>query len=74
MQYVVGMDGYTKTHTDMDVSARGFAYDETPKTLVLIDGQPVNVVVYSGMQWPTLPITLEDIERIEVLRGPGSAI
>ncbi|MBF8275598.1 MAG: putative outer rane receptor [Candidatus Brocadiaceae bacterium] len=58
----------------MDVAARGFAYDETPKTLVLIDGQPVNVVVYSGMQWPTLPITLEDIERIEVLRGPGSAI
>lgn len=74
LQYVVGMDGYTKTHTDMDVAARGFAYDETPKTLVLIDGQPVNVVVYSGMQWPTLPITLEDIERIEVLRGPGSAI
>ncbi len=74
LQYVVGVDGFTKTHTDMDVSARGFAYDETPKTLVLIDGQPVNTVLYSGMQWPTLPITLEDIERIEVLRGPGSAV
>lgn len=74
LQYVVGVDGFTKTHTDMDVSARGFAYDETPKTLVLIDGQPVNTVVYSGVQWPTLPITLEDIERIEILRGPGSAV
>lgn len=74
LQYVVGMDGYTKTHTDMDVSARGFAKDETPKTLVLLDGQPVNTVLYSGMQWPTLPITMEDIERIEVLRGPGSAV
>ncbi|MCR4293743.1 MAG: TonB-dependent receptor [Candidatus Kuenenia sp.] len=74
LQYVVGMDGFTKTHTDMDVSARGFAYDETPKTLVLLDGQPLNIVAYSGVQWPTIPITLEDIERIEVLRGPGSAV
>ncbi len=74
LQYVVGMDGYTKTHTDMDVAARGFAFDETPKMLILLDGQPLNVVPYSGMQWPTLPLTLEDVERIEVLRGPGSAV
>jgi iron complex outermembrane receptor protein len=74
LQYVVGMDGYTKTHTDMDVAARGFAYDETPKMLVLIDGQAVNVVPYGGMQWPTLPITLDDIERIEVVRGSASSI
>jgi len=74
LQYVVGMDGYTKTYTDMDVAARGMAYDETPKMLVLVDGQAVNVVPYSGMQWPTLPLILDDIERIEILRGPGSSV
>ena len=74
LQYVVGMDGYTKTHTDMDVAARGFAFDETSKMLVLVDNQPVNVVPYSGMQWPTLPLTLDDIKRIEVVRGSASSI
>ncbi|MBI3815615.1 MAG: TonB-dependent receptor plug domain-containing protein, partial [Nitrospinae bacterium] len=74
LQHVVGMDGYTKTYTDMDIAARGSAYDETSKMLVLMDGQPVNVTPYSGIQWPTLPLSLSDIERIEVMRGPGSAI
>ncbi len=74
LQYVVGMDGYTKTHTDMDVAARGFAYDETSKMLVQIDGQAANVVAYGGMQWPTLPLTLDEIERIEIVRGSASSI
>ncbi len=74
LQYVVGMDGYTKTYTDMDVAARGFAYDETPKMLVAIDGQTVNVVPYGGMQWPTLPLAMRDIERIEVVRGSASSL
>jgi outer membrane cobalamin receptor len=74
LQYVVGMDGYTKTHTDHDVAARGLAYDETPKMLFLIDSQPVNVVPYGGIQWPTLPITKASIDRIEVVRGPSSAL
>lgn len=73
LQYVVGMDGYTKTHTDMDVIARGQTFDESPEMLVMIDGQPVNVAPYSGLQWPTVPIALEDIDRIEIVRGPASA-
>lgn len=74
LQYVVGLDGYTKTQTDGDVTARGQVFDESPNMVVLLDGQPVNVAPYTGMQWPTLPITLEDIERIEVVRGPASAV
>jgi iron complex outermembrane recepter protein len=74
LQYVVGMDGYTKTHTDQDVAARGIAYDETPKMLVLVDGQAINIVLYGGVQWPTLPVTKRDIERIEIVRGPSSAL
>jgi len=74
LQYVVGMDGYTKTHTDQDVAARGLAYDETPKMLILVNSQPINVVVYGGVQWPTLPLAKQDIDRIEVVRGPSSAM
>jgi len=74
LQYVVGLDGYTKTRTDMDVIARGMAQDESAKILVLIDGQPVNVAPYGGVQWPTLPLLLDDIERIEVVRGAASAV
>ncbi|MBT4140684.1 MAG: TonB-dependent receptor [Candidatus Latescibacteria bacterium] len=74
LQYVVGMDGYTKTHTDQDVAARGLAYDETPKMLILINNQPINIVVYGGVQWPTLPLSKHDIDRIEVVRGPSSAM
>lgn len=74
LQYVVGMDGYIKTHTDQDVAARGLAFDETPKMLVLINNQPINIVVYGGVQWPTLPLSKHDIDRIEVVRGPSSAL
>jgi iron complex outermembrane recepter protein len=74
LQYVVGMDGYTKTHTDQDVAARGLAFDETPKMLVLVNNQPINVVAYGGVQWPTLPLAIHDIDRIEVVRGPSSAL
>ncbi|MFT5366959.1 MAG: outer membrane receptor protein involved in Fe transport [Candidatus Latescibacterota bacterium] len=74
LQYVVGMDGYTKTHTDQDVAARGLAYDETPKMLILVDNQPINIVVYGGVQWPTLPLAKYDIDRIEIVRGPSSAL
>lgn len=74
LQYVVNINGFTKTHTDMDVDIRMGAIDDSASILVLIDGQPVHIVVYDGMQWPTLPISMEDIDRIEIMSGPGSSI
>lgn len=40
---------------------------------VLIDGRSVYTTAIGGVPWATLPITLDDIERIEVVRGPNSA-
>lgn len=40
---------------------------------VLIDGRSVYVTAIGGISWSTLPITIDDIERIEVVRGPNSA-
>ncbi|MBW1811339.1 MAG: TonB-dependent receptor [Deltaproteobacteria bacterium] len=44
------------------------------KVLALIDGREVNVDFFGVPLWQALPIHLEDIERIEVIRGPGSAL
>ena len=52
------------------VRMRGFAGDEY--TLVLIDGQPLNDAYTGGVEWGALPV--ENIERIEVIRGPASAL
>jgi iron complex outermembrane receptor protein len=44
------------------------------KVLVLIDGREINDEVFGIVYWQALPVHLEDIERVEVIRGPGSAL
>ncbi|MDP6934803.1 MAG: TonB-dependent receptor, partial [Myxococcota bacterium] len=44
------------------------------KVLVLLDGRSVYVDLLGTVYWGQLPVSLEEIERIEVIRGPGSAI
>jgi len=56
------------------VSIRGFNSVFANKVLVLIDGRSVYSEMYSGTQWDQVDIPLEDIERIEVIRGPGAAV
>jgi len=43
------------------------------RTLVLINGRVMNNAVIGSVDWSRLPVLLEDVERIEVVRGPGSA-
>ena len=56
------------------VSIRGFNSVFANKVLVLIDGRSVYSEMYSGTQWDQVDIPLEDIERIEVIRGPGGSL
>ena len=44
------------------------------KVLVLLDGLEINDEVFGIVFWQALPVHLQDIERIEVIRGPGSAL
>lgn len=56
------------------VSARGFNGRFANKLLVLVDGRTVYSPLYSGVYWDEVDVPLEDIERIEVIRGPGATM
>lgn len=56
------------------ISSRGFNSQFANKMLVLIDGRSVYAPLFSGVFWDTQDLMLEDIERIEVIRGPGATV
>lgn len=56
------------------VSSRGFNGRFASKMLVLFDGRTVYTPLFSGVFWDRQDTMLEDIDRIEVIRGPGAAL
>lgn len=61
------------THT-WQVASRGLNGSATNKLLVLIDGRTVYSPIYGGVLWDPQDVVLEDIDRIEVFRGPGATM
>lgn len=83
LRLVPGMIVREKTNGVYDVHVRGFDnvpadnfehFAENTISLVMIDGSPVYNNVSGGTFWETLPVTLSQIERIEVVRGAASAL
>jgi len=56
------------------ISARGFNGRFANKLLVMIDGRSVYTPLFSGVLWDAQDTVLEDIDRIEVVRGPGASL
>jgi iron complex outermembrane receptor protein len=56
------------------ITSRGFNSRFSNKLLVVIDGRSVYSPEESGVYWEALDVMLEDVERIEVIRGPGGAL
>jgi len=56
------------------ISARGFNNVLANKLLVLIDGRSVYTPLYAGVFWDVQNLVLEDVDRIEVISGPGGTL
>lgn len=60
--------------TQYAIGIRGFTTDTNNKLLVLIDGRTVYTPTFSGVFWDHQDLLLEDVERIEVISGPGATL
>jgi iron complex outermembrane receptor protein len=56
------------------ITARGFSGPEANKLLVLIDGRSVYTPLFAGVFWDSVFVMLQDVERIEVVSGPGGTL
>ncbi len=63
-----------KNSHDWAISARGFNTDLGNKLLVMMDGRSVYTPLYSGVFWDVQDYPLEDLDRIEVISGPGGTL
>lgn len=72
LRSVVGAN-IVRTQTSQNlVSVRGSNVFSPSKTLILIDNQPIDVTLFSTTWWELVPVSMEDIERIEIIRSPGT--
>jgi iron complex outermembrane recepter protein len=63
-----------KNSHDWGISARGFNTDLSNKLLVMIDGRTIYTPLFSGVRWDVQDYLLEDLERVEIISGPGSTL
>ncbi|HEY3405740.1 MAG TPA: TonB-dependent receptor [Ohtaekwangia sp.] len=56
------------------ISARGFNAGFSNKLLVMIDGRTVYSPLFAGVFWDAQQVVLEDVERIEIISGPGATV
>ncbi|HEY2647261.1 MAG TPA: TonB-dependent receptor, partial [Candidatus Acidoferrales bacterium] len=74
LRMVPGLDVSQINANSWAISSRGFNDQFSNKLLVLIDGRAVYTPLLGGVNWDTQNLPLEDIDRIEVIRGPGATI
>jgi iron complex outermembrane receptor protein len=74
LRLVPGMQVAQINASKWAVTARGFNSRFANKLQVLLDGRSVYTPLFSGVDWESLDVPLEDVERIEVIRGPGATL
>lgn len=74
LRIVPGLDVARINASEWAVSSRGFNNQYANKLLVLVDGRSVYTPSFSGVFWHMQDLMLEDLDRIEVIRGPGATL
>lgn len=74
LRMVPGMDVAQINANTWAINARGFNARFANELQVLVDGRSVYTDSFGGVLWDQLDLPLEDIERIEVIRGPGGSV
>jgi iron complex outermembrane recepter protein len=74
LRMVPGLDVARINASTWAVSVRGFNGRFSDKLLVLLDGRSVYTPTFGGVFWEVLDLPLSNIERIEVIRGPGGSV
>jgi iron complex outermembrane receptor protein len=59
---------------DWSITSRGFAAQSPDKLLVLVDGRAVYSPLFAGTFWDVQRVVMEDVDRIEVILGPGATV
>ena len=71
LRYIPGLEVARINSHDWAVTARGLNNKRANSLLVLVDGRTIYSPTFGGVFWETATLTMEEIERIEVIRGPG---
>lgn len=74
LRRIPGMEVMQTTGADFNVSVRGDNQNVANKLLVLVDGRSIYEDINGQVWWKAIPVTLPEIKRIEVLKGPASAL
>jgi outer membrane receptor for ferrienterochelin and colicins len=74
LRFVAGVDVRENGLADADVGIRGYNQSSNPHLMVLVDGRQVYMVDYGRIIWAAIPVQLDEIRQIEVIKGPNSAL
>jgi len=68
------LDGRSADGNRAIISARGFSRDFVAEMQVLVDGRSVYTPFLGGVYWQSMPVQIQDVERVEIVRGPNAAL
>ncbi len=74
LKSVAGIDVRRYGAADADVGVRGYNSADSSRVLVLLNGREIYVDYHSYTAWATVPVQLEEIRQIEVIKGPNTAL
>ncbi len=74
LRHVLGVDVIQWSTEGADVSVRGFNSPYNPRLLVLLNGRQVYADHFGMVFWNTLPVQMQEIRQIEVVKGPNTAL